>query len=115
MIKSWKEGKGPEKEKKAGQQRAGGVFLGSLAHAQTWTQMHDVHALSMKPPHGLSGSSKSLLTQEIPSAKNIKLSAIRSLLVQSTSCMPGLLWALGIQRQIKHRPCSGQFTLSTMV
>ena len=40
MIKSWKEGKGPEKEKKAGQQQAGGVFLGSLACAQTWTQMH---------------------------------------------------------------------------
>lgn len=32
----------------------------------------DVHALSVKPPHGLLGSSKSLLTQEIPSAKNIK-------------------------------------------
>jgi len=39
-IKSWKEGKRPEKEKTAGQQQAGGVFLGSLAHAQTWTQMH---------------------------------------------------------------------------
>lgn len=39
-IKSWKEGKGPGKEKKAGESsKQEGSFLEAW-HMQTWTQMH---------------------------------------------------------------------------
>lgn len=102
-----REGKGPGKRKKAGQQQAGGVFLGSWHMRRHGHRCTDVHALSMKPPHSpLKGSYRISQLKRFHLQKTSRLFAIRSLLVQSTSCMPGLHWALGIQRQIKHRLCS---------